>query len=216
MPSFLHQIKKYIKKNLKWIILFICLLFIIFFTIEIYNNNIEKNDTAIYNFINKYIISDKVTPIIKFITNFGGTIILLSFSLFLLITIKNRKMGACICLNLILAFVFNIILKEIFQRDRPLDINLIEERGYSFPSGHAMIGLAFYGFIIYLVFKYIQNKYLKWLLIIFLVILILLIGISRVYLGVHYVSDVVSGFLFSIAYLIIYITIVNKYVLNKA
>lgn len=215
MPSFLNKVKKFTKNNLKWIILLICVVLITLYIIAVSNNDIEKNDLIIYNFINSYIISDWATPIIKFITNFGGTIILISMALFLLITVTNKKMGLFICLNLILSSLSNVILKQIFQRERPLNINLIEENGYSFPSGHAMISLAFYGFIIYLVYKHIQNKYLKYFLIIILILLILLIGISRVYLGVHYVSDVISGYLFSVIYLIIYINIINKYISNK-
>ena len=65
----------------------------------------------------------------------------------------------------------------------------------------------------YLIYKYIKNKYLKYSLIILLGILICLIGISRIYLGVHYTSDVVAGFLISIPYLIVYISIAKKYVL---
>ena len=73
-----------------------------------------------------------------------------------------------------------------------------------------MVSLAFYGYLIYLIYKYVKNKYLKWFLITILGILIVNIGISRIYLGVHYTSDVLAGFLISISYLIVYISIVNK------
>jgi undecaprenyl-diphosphatase len=68
----------------------------------------------------------------------------------------------------------------------------------------------FYGYFIYLIYKYVKNKYLKWTAISLLSILICLIGISRIYLGVHYTSDVLAGFLISISYLICYITIAKK------
>lgn len=78
-----------------------------------------------------------------------------------------------------------------------------------------MVSMAFYGLIIYLIYKYLKNKYLKIFLIILLSILIVMIGISRIYLGVHYTSDVIAGFLFSISYLIIYIKISNQIFLKE-
>ena len=107
------------------------------------------------------------------------------------------------------------ILKYILQRPRPTEFRIIEETGYSFPSGHSMVSLAFYGYLIYLIYKYINNKHLKRTLIIILSVLICIIGVSRIYLGVHYTSDVLGGFLISFAYLIIYIELVNKFVLEK-
>lgn len=166
-----------------------------------------------YKIISKLLISDFVTPIAKVITNFGGGIVLITTSLILLIVIKNRKIGISIVANLCIITSLNFILKEILQRPRPTEYRIIDEKGYSFPSGHSMVSMAFYGFIIYLVCKYIKNKYLKIGLIAFLSILIALIGISRIYLGVHYTSDVAAGFLISISYLIIYISAVNKFVL---
>lgn len=74
-----------------------------------------------------------------------------------------------------------------------------------------MVSMAFYGYLIYLIYKYVKNKYLKYISIILLSILICSIGISRIYLGVHYTSDVLAGFMISISYLIIYISAVNKF-----
>ena len=86
-------------------------------------------------------------------------------------------------------------------------MRLIEEQGYSFPSGHSMVSTAFYGLLIYLIYKNVKNKYIKYTLCTILSILILIIGLSRIYLGVHYVSDVIGGVCFSIAYLIIFINV---------
>ena len=77
-----------------------------------------------------------------------------------------------------------------------------------------MVSMAFYGYFIYLIYKYVKNKYLKWISIVLLSILICSIGISRIYLGVHYTSDVLGGFLISLSYLIVYTLIVNRYLLE--
>ena len=78
-----------------------------------------------------------------------------------------------------------------------------------------MASMAFYGYLIYLIYKYVENKNIKWILIMLLSILICSIGISRIYLGVHYTSDVLGGFLISISYLVIYISAINKFLLDK-
>ena len=74
-----------------------------------------------------------------------------------------------------------------------------------------MVSLSFYGFLIYLIYKNIQNKYIKWILILLLGLFIFIVGTSRIYLGVHYTSDVLGGFLISISYLVIYISASNKF-----
>ena len=129
--------------------------------------------------------------------------------------IKNKKIGVSIFSNLVIVTILNQLLKGILQRPRPTEYRIIEETGYSFPSGHSMISMAFYGYIIYLIYKYVKNKYIKWFSIVLLSILICSIGISRIYLGVHYTSDVLGGFLISISYLVIYISAVNKFLIEK-
>ena len=78
-----------------------------------------------------------------------------------------------------------------------------------------MVSMAFYGYLIYLIYKYVKNKYIKWSLIVLLSCLIVGIGTSRIYLGVHYTSDVLGGFLISASYLVIYISAVNKFLIGK-
>src|SRR5699024_2347709 len=104
-------------------------------------------------------------------------------------------------LNLILVFLLNYVLKILFSRNRPADINLIVETGFSFPSGHAMMSLGIYGFLIYLLLLSDKNKISKIIGTCFLILLIFLIGISRIYLGVHYATDVIAGFIISASYL---------------
>ena len=118
-------------------------------------------------------------------------------------------------MNIAIIAILNQVLKRILQRPRPTEFRIIEETGYSFPSGHSMVSMAFYGYLIYLIYKYIKNKYVKCISIVLLSILICSIGISRIYLGVHYTSDVLGGFLISVSYLIIYIMFTNKLLLER-
>ena len=200
------KIKQNLKNNAKWIVLFLCIILIIAIVEDVLDKEIEKLDIFGYNIISEHLITERVTPVAKIITQFGGAMILTSIAIILLILIKDRKIGILIWINLIISTLLNQILKHIVQRPRPIEFRIIDESGYSFPSGHSMVSTAFYGFLIYLIYKNVKNKYLRNSLMIILSILIILIGISRIYLGVHYTSDVIAGFLISISYLIIFIT----------
>ena len=209
------KIKEFIVKNLKWIILFICLIGFCALAEDVFNKEIMKGDIIGYKIVSTFLISDFATPIAKFITNFGGAIFLVIATITLFIVIKNKKIGISILSNVAIVTVLNQLIKRILQRPRPTEYRIIEETGYSFPSGHSMVSMAFYGYFIYLIYKYVKNKYVKWISISLLSLLICLIGISRIYLGVHYTSDVLGGFLISISYLIIYISAANKFIIEK-
>ena len=118
---------------------------------------------------------------------------------------KGKKLET-IFLNVTLFSTWGIMegLKHLFKYARPAGQALTMARGYSFPSGHAMLSLAFYGFLAALLLKYggRGNKQV-WLGAVALYILVLLIGLSRIYLNVHYLSDVMAGFLFGILILIL-------------
>lgn len=102
------------------------------------------------------------------------------------------------------------LLKIIFARIRPLEPLLAPALGYSFPSGHSMMSFTFYGLLIYLVNRYTINPVLKWFTISGLGILIIMIGFSRIYLRVHYATDVLAGFSLGIAWLMFSIYLLNR------
>ena len=209
-----EKLKKFVKKYYKAIIVFICLLITMEMVFALFAKEVMKRDIIGYNLISKYLISDVTLPSVKVINNFGGVLGLITMATItsvILIIKKKKWIGSLIWINLTCSALLNHIFKKIVQRPRPTGYRLIEEDGYSFPSGHSMISAAFYGFFIYLIFKNVKNKYLKWGSISLLSILICLIGTSRIYLGVHYTSDVIAGFVISIAYLIIFTSIVNDY-----
>ena len=208
-----EKIKEITKKNFKWLVLFIALIGFLSLAEDVFHKEIMTGDIIGYKIISTFLISDFATPIAKFITNFGGAIFLITLTVILFILIKNKKIGLSILTNLVVIAGLNQVIKRILQRPRPTEYKIIEETGYSFPSGHSMVSMAFYGYLIYLIYKYVKNKYIKWISIIALSILICFIGISRIYLGVHYTSDVLGGFLLSISYLIIYVSVVNKFLI---
>ena len=200
----LEKIEKILKKNYKYIILLICIVVLYAIIEDLFNKETIFIDLFIYKLIVLSMRNDILTIIFKIITNLGGAYCLIIIAILCAIFIKNKKIAFAIPINLILSTMLNLVLKNIVERPRPIGYRLIDETGYSFPSGHSMISAAFYGLIIYFIWKNVKNTKLKYISCILLSLLILFIGISRIYLGVHYASDVIGGFTIYIAYLIIF------------
>ncbi len=104
-----------------------------------------------------------------------------------------------------------VFVKNIIQRHRPpVELQpLYHPADFSFPSGHSINIMLFFGLIIYVIFRYVDNKYLKYSLSLLLSILIFLVGLSRNLLGVHYPTDVLAGFIFGL-FIISIVVIVDK------
>ena len=207
----LDKFKKIILKYRKLLVFFVSLVIFSLILYDVFKKEIIFYDDLAHNFLVKTLRNDILTIIMKFITNLGSGLVLVLISLTIFVIVKDKRKGISVIINLLLITVINLLLKIIIQRPRPDGFNMIIETGYSFPSGHSMISTAFYGFLIYLLYKNIKNKVLKNIICITLFVIILLIGISRIYLGVHYARDVIGGFFISIAYLIIFIEIVPKF-----
>ncbi|UYZ61006.1 phosphatase PAP2 family protein [Hymenobacter latericus] len=107
------------------------------------------------------------------------------------------------------SITLNLLLKEFYNRPRPV-LPLTSASGLSFPSGHAMISASFYGLLIYLAWRHVESRSLRWLLVLLLSVLILFIGLTRVYLRVHYASDVLAGFAAGVLWLLLAIPLLNR------
>lgn len=198
------------KNIIKWILCAITAILAIVVTINVKNGRILELDLNIYKFFSENIINDKLTPIVKVITHIGGAKIVFVLTILAIILIKGLKNKLFLLTGIVGTAGLNVVLKHIVRRERPNINRLIPEKGYSFPSGHSMMSMAFYGMLIFLIFKYVKNTALKWTLIVILTILLSTIGITRIYLGVHYPSDVIGGFVVSLTYLFILTEIYNK------
>ena len=204
-----------VKNVIKWLI-FSC--FVLIFSAVTYDMSAGAalfTDNYIYENIVLNVRNDTLTIIFKYITFMGSAAGLIILTGAIFIIVKDKKIGVCIGCNLVLITVFNLIVKNIIQRPRPPEERmLVYEGGFSFPSGHSMVSFAFYGLILYFIIRFCKNKTLKAVFSVLIPILIMGIGISRIYLGMHYFSDVLSAFSLSGAYLIIY-TYVIKNIFDK-
>ena len=191
----------------KIFIITLCVLITLSFIISYYFFSLTPYDNFFYNLIIS-LKSSITTEIFKVFTYIGGVI-----STIILIIIMlgiDRKKGIYFLINILVIITLNFILKNIFMRSRPIDINIITETGYSFPSGHTMTAVAAYGLIIYYLYRSNLKKYFRNILVILSLLLAVIIPISRVYLGVHYFSDITVGACISIIWLMIYTEYLKK------
>lgn len=150
-----------------------------------------------------------LTKIFTFITYLDDKYTIAILSLLILIILFRKKeylKSKILVLALALGVILSQGLKMIIERDRPL-IMLIPETGYSFPSNHSTLSMVFFGMIIYLFKDEIKDKFKKNIFVISNATLILLIGFSRIYLSVHWFTDVIFGF--TLGLICIYISIIS-------
>ncbi|HEY1025813.1 MAG TPA: phosphatase PAP2 family protein [Sphingobacteriaceae bacterium] len=174
----------------------------------------EDFDLAVFRFLDGF-VSEANNTVMLFITQLGNHQFLIAANLTLIVYflfIRRHKWYSikvpAVALGSVAIMLF---LKQWFNRARP-EIPLLEPAlGLSFPSGHAMSSVTFYGLLIYFIWKQSKMSF-AWrrLLVALLVLLILLIGLSRVYLRVHYASDVVGGFCTGIIWLFVAIKLMNR------
>lgn len=199
--------KKNITFILSTILLIMCL--VIFFVMAI----LVINKYSFYMDRLNYFVadnrSDLATGFFKIFTYFGQFYFLMIVVLLVLIIVKEKRVGISLLTGLGLASLFNLVVKSIIKRMRPVDLMIIEEIGHSFPSAHAMLSMVVFGFLIYFIARNVKNRPAKIISIILLTLLILFTGFSRVYLGVHYASDIVAGWLAGIVFVILTISILN-------
>ncbi len=156
--------------------------------------------------------SSPLTAMMKVFSQLAHPIVLVVFSFVLVFAVRQRKHWAPIFTNLAISVMLNLSLKEVFARPRPMVVSrLVLERGFSFPSGHSMAAAAFYGFSIYLIRRSNLSRAAKRTLSLICLLAIGLVGFSRIYLGVHYLTDVLAGYLISAVYLAIFTGFVSAY-----
>jgi membrane-associated phospholipid phosphatase len=180
---------------------FLALTLLVIIIEEIFFDKENDFDEKVFSYLSHH-ISHSHTYIMQAFTFFGSQYFLipvwfLVFAYFIFIK-KDKwnfiKTAVIASSNLLLMFG----LKFLFNRPRPLIPLLKEAHGLSFPSGHAFMSLTFFGFLIYKAYTSITNQWLKWGAVVLLSITVLMVGLSRIYLRVHYASDVLAGYCFAV------------------
>ncbi len=206
-----------LKNNKRLIILlFVAFVSLIVF-IKLLDNVVEKEaitilDSQILNFIytNR---NEKLNTFFLLITSLGNPLELTIVVIFVttILIIKRHKYYALVLLiSLVFNIIFVTIIKFIIERPRPpINYALVIENNFSFPSAHTIIAVTFYGVIFYFLARAIKNKYFEYFVIFLGIVLTLLIGISRIYLGVHWTSDVLASYCLGIVWFCILVILLD-------
>ncbi len=189
------------KKILYAYTFFLSVIILIVITYQVFYKKNNTFDYWAFNVISTYVTNAR-TEVILFFTILGSHKFLIPawFALaFLYYFLYKEKLGAAKILSI---GIFNLIimftLKFLFNRPRPEMPLLSQVSGLSFPSGHAFMGFTFFSIIIYFVHRDIKNLFIKYALVLVLVFTIIMIGFSRIYLRLHYTTDVIAGYCFGV------------------
>lgn len=173
----------------------------------------EEFDHAAFSFLELF-IKDGITNVMLFLSVIGNYHVMITANILLicyfLFVRKHKWYSIKIPAISLSSVLLMTVLKTLFNRPRPLIPLMEPARGLSFPSGHAMMSATFFGLIIYFIYRKQIHPAIKALAISFLIIFIVSIGISRIYLRVHYASDVIAGFCMGVIWLTIAIKVLNR------
>jgi membrane-associated phospholipid phosphatase len=195
-------------------VLFLAAIFIFSFLVkQVFIDRQQEFDVSVFAWIHTY-ESPATTSLMRIITFMGTHYFLIPANMILTayyIFIRRHRWYSIKVASIALSSTaIMLLLKQFFSRPRPLVPLLEAARGYSFPSGHSLVSFAFYGLLIYLCWHYLENRTLRWLYTLLLSALILFIGLSRIYLRVHYATDVIAGFSIGMVWLVLSIYILNR------
>ena len=195
-----------LRKNI-FIIIFIILFIIMCLVIKNnYADAIFRLDSNVKNAVDYNIISDLLTKIMKIITHTGSAVAVITTLVLTVLLFKDRIIKTILLLDVVSIEIIKAITKLIIARPRPV-LSLIKmPTDYSFPSGHTFFAVGFYGLIIYFILKSKLSILNKTIFAIIILLLILLIAFSRIYLGVHYFTDVICGFSLGVFILLFFIS----------
>lgn len=174
-------------------------------TDTLHTDALANYDRRITDFITSF-RSPQLNKILQFITelgDFNGYLIMTAIStITFYLLFKNWRYVIEIFFVLVVSGLSNVALKQVINRARPDAEHLVSVSSLSYPSGHAMSAISFYGFIIYIIYNLKLKGWVKTGLITIFSLLIFAIGFSRIYLGVHYPSDVAGGYIAGLIWVI--------------
>ena len=203
-----HAIARLARENTRLIVVLVAAVVFIYLLGEVAEGEIMKLDSLAYALFVERLRTDSATSVMQGFTGLLDIPVLLVMTLIVTAFAPGKAPGRCVALNLVCVLALNQLLKAIVQRPRPDGFRLIAETGYSFPSGHSMISMAFFGLLVWMVWTYEKDRVLARIWSALFSLVIVMVGVSRIYLGVHYASDVLAGFCVSLIWLAFYTRVI--------
>ncbi len=186
-------------------------------TDELAENELGEIDQLVTDFVISF-RNNFLTSVLTFMTHMGDRyaylVIGIGVGLYFFLRHKNWTFIAQTAAVMALSTLSNVVLKNVINRQRPVIDHLVSVDTLSYPSGHSMSAMAFYGFLIYLTFHLDVRKRARTAMVVVLVATIFLVGLSRIYLGVHFPSDVAAGYmggLIWVTFCVVFFNVVRLY-----
>jgi len=198
------------KKYLNFILAGILVVALVGIMVLIKNGGIVEFDDGVYNLVTRN-TNSFLDNMYKVFTFLASTLFVVSACVALLVFMKNKKIAGTIFGSVAISTIVNIVIKPIFRRPRPEVRRLVEEKSFSFPSGHTMAAVTLYGILIFFVMRSKLQKNVKLAISIVLGLLPICVAVSRIYLGAHFASDVIGAAITSTALLLVETYFISKY-----
>lgn len=219
--GFAHSAKRFCasaatlaRQNARTLVILVAALVFVALLEDVAEGQIMRLDTLAYDFFVVRLRSEPLTEVMNGFTGLVSIPVLLVMTLIVAAFAPGKAPGRCVAVNLACAVALNAALKQIVQRPRPDGFRLIAETGYSFPSGHSMVSMAFFGLLVWMIWTYERDRLWRNVWCVLMSLVIVMVGASRIYLGVHYASDVIAGFCVSLIWLAFYTKVIAPAMLD--
>lgn len=194
----------WLRANAAPVVLSVCALVFLALLAQVLGGELLRIDQAAYWLIVEHLRAPWLTPVMEAFSGLATPAALVTIVVVMAAFTPRARYGAVCAVNLVLVTALNQALKFLVQRPRPEGFRLADASGFSFPSGHSMVAMAFFGLLIWMVWRTGRTRAVRVGATTVFAALIVLIGVSRIYLGVHYASDVLAGFCAALAWLVLF------------
>ena len=199
---------RYAKENRALAAASLCAIVLVMLLEDVLREENMKLDAAAWWLLGEHLRQPWLTPIMKSFSALATPVTLLVVLGVAAAFMPVKRPGCFNVLNLGLVVLLNQAMKFAIQRPRPDVLRLADVSGFSFPSGHSMAAMAVFGLLAWCVWRYERNPRRRIALMCLFALVIVMVGISRIYLGAHYASDVLGGFCVSMIWLVLYTKVI--------